>query len=274
MRFLRSLLLLALLAPALALGHSGSYVSYSKSWSTSDGTAVTSDVIDARDLESLTIASSAVTTNRSLTVSCIAADGTTALFSFPAITVTAATGPAYVVWNPHAVVMAAAPTGVVYYATNLCPKVQASLAAAGAAAARIDITGRRQQVAASVQVLAYESGSVIAGAAISSGVIDTRRVDSLMILVEATTTGRALVLSCTDSAGTALFSFASFTVTAGSKFLNQYRINSLPTLSTDLVAVSEVTGVLHVPAPPCNYMKADVAAAGAASAKLAVYARN
>jgi hypothetical protein len=88
-----------------------------------------------------------------------------------------------------------------------------------------------------------------------------------VVLVEATTTNRALVLSCTNSAGTSQFDFASFTVTAANKYLHTIRADS-PTPGT------EPTNVTHYPLEPCRYMKATIAAAGAASAKLAVYVRN
>jgi hypothetical protein len=89
----------------------------------------------------------------------------------------------------------------------------------------------------------------------------------MTVIVEATTTGRALVVSCVDSDGTALFNFASLTVTAGQKFMRVFRPYTT-------VPGTEPTNVLHIPIHLCRYMKASVAAAGAASAKLAAYVRN
>lgn len=274
------ILLAAVLAtiavPTQSKAHSGSYSYYTFSAPAVNGSALASDVIDARELESLVITVSAVTADRVATVSCLAADKTTALYSFPTVTAAVAgVAKQYILIYPDAVVPATAPTGTTIWNVALCPYMQVSLASA-AGTGQLDIIGRRQQVAAQVSrcpsstdrslAYCYESGSVTAGAAIASPVMDTRRFESLTILVEATTTGRALVLSCTDSSGTSLFDFASFTVTAANKYL----LNVRPDSATP---GTEPTNVTHFPVQLCRYMKASIAAAGAASAKLATYLR-
>lgn len=250
-----------------AVADSGAYTAYTYTGSATSGNALTSDTVDARDLESLTIVGSAATADRTMTVNCLAADGSTVLFAYPAITLAFATAPKKVInINPKATVPATPPTNTTVWNTSLCPKMNVVLASA-AGAATLDIIGRREQVAASVQVASYESGSVTGGAALASGTFDTRRVESMMILVEATTTNRALVIACTDSTGTSLFDFASFTVTAANKYLHLLRWDSA-------TPGTEPTNVTHYPVELCRYMKATIAAAGAASAKLAVYTRN
>lgn len=268
--------LVAFAVPSVSRAHAGAYVAYEwvDSVTTTSGVALSSPVIDARDLESLIFEAEAATSTRSLVISCMAVDGTTSLFDFAAVTITA--GSKFSVqMRPDLTVPASAPTGTTYLSVSPCPKVKASMAAVNGTA-KLTVQGRRQQVAARVikacptadrtQPACYESGSVTAGAALTTGVIDTRRGEALQVLVEATTTNRALVVSCTDSAGTILYSYPSLTVTAGSKYLQTYNPETK-------VPGSEPTGVTHVPVELCSYMKADVAATGAASAKLAAYLR-
>jgi hypothetical protein len=108
---------------------------------------------------------------------------------------------------------------------------------------------------------------VTAGAALTSGVIDTSTLEHLQVIVEATTTNRALVVTCLAADGTtSIFDFASLTVTAGSKYMRTFRLDAP-------IPGSEPTGVVHLPFELCAKMQATVAAAGAASAKLAVYGR-
>jgi hypothetical protein len=259
--------LIAALCALPVLADSGAYSYYTYTNTATSGNALTSEVVDARDLENLTIVGQVATADRAITVNCLANDGATVLFAYPAITAAFATAPKKVIQiRPDGNVPGTPPTNTTVWNTTLCPKMNVVMASA-AGTAQLDIMGRRQQVNANVQVSSYESGSVIAGAALASGTIDTRRVESMVILVEATTTNRALVISCTNSAGTSLFDFASFTVTAANKYLHQIRPDS-PTPG------SEPTNVTHYPLELCRYMKATVAAAGAASAKLAVYTRN
>lgn len=274
-KLFRSLIAALAFVPLFAFAHSGAYSTYTWSGTAGSGVALTSEVIDTRDLESLSVVASVATADRAVTVSCLAADRTTALFSFPAVTAAAA-GQAQInlFIRPDVSVPGTAPTGVTVWNVSLCPLMQVSMASA-AGTAKLELVGRRQQVNAVVSKCGasvrtdptcYESGSVGAGAALSTGVIDTRRGEGLTFLAEATTTNRALVVSCTDSAGTVLFSFASVTITAGSKFMLHYRPDS-PTPGT------EATGITHYPVSLCRYMKGTIAAAGAASAKLASYLR-
>jgi len=274
-KLFRSMIAVLAFIPVLALAHTGAYSTYTWTGTAGSGVALTSEVIDARDLESLSIVASVATADRAITVSCLAADKSTALFSYPAVTAVAA-GQAQVniLINPDSVVPGTAPTGVTIWNVSLCPIMQVSMASA-AGTAQLDIMGRRQQTGAMVSKCptlnrtdptCYESGAVAAGAALATGVIDTRRGESVTFLTEATTTNRALVVSCTDSAGTVLFNFASVTVTAGSKFLLHYRPDSA-------TPGTEPTGVTHYPVNLCRYMKGTIAAAGAASAKLASYMR-
>jgi hypothetical protein len=264
---MKKILMLLAFLPAFVLAHSGQYVAYTYTATATSGNALTGEVFDARELESLVIVGSVVTADRAITVSCLASDGTTSLFAFPAVTAVAA-GQAkqMILIRPDATVPGTAPTGTTVWNISLCPKMQVTMASA-AGTARLDVVGRRQQSNMRTQKIAYESGSVTAGAALSSGVLDVRRVESAVFLVEATTTNRTLVVSCVTSDGaTSLFDFASFTVTAGSKYLHNYRQDS-PTPG------SEPTGVTHFPIELCQYMRASIAAAGAASAKLAAYVR-
>jgi hypothetical protein len=269
--------ILIALAPALASAHSYSYSTYTYTGTATSGNALASDVVDARELESLDIVGSVATADRAITVTCLAVDKTTVLFTLPTVTAVAA-GQAKqrILINPDATVPGTAPTGTTIWNIPLCPWMQVNMASA-AGTAQLDIMGRRQQVAAQTSRCAryaidrsqpdcYESGSVTAGAALTAGVMDTRRAEALTVIVEATTTNRTLVVSCTDSTGTSLFDFASLTVTAGSKFMQVFRPDS-PTPG------SEPTGVTHFPLNLCRYMTATIAAAGAASAKLATYLR-
>ncbi len=114
----------------------------------------------------------------------------------------------------------------------------------------------------------YESGSVASGGALSSGVLDMSSYSSAQVLVEATTTNRTLVANCVAKDGSTIpFKYASFTVTAGSKFMLTYRPDSP-------IPGTEPTGVTHIPVEPCPKMSWTIAATGSASAKLAVYARK
>lgn len=258
---------LALLFATSALAHSGAYVTYTNSGTFVSGAAYDSGVIDTRDLESLVVVADADTADRALVVNCLANDQSTVLFAFPTVTAAVAGQDKVVIsLRPDSIVPGTAPTGVTYYNVNLC-RYMSVTAASAAGAGTIQITGRRNQVGASVVTSYYESGSVTAGAALATPVFDLRRAQSVTFLVEATTTNRALIVSCTNAAGTVLFSYASLTVTAGSKYLRNYRPDS-PTPG------SEPTGVVHFPVELCPYMKATVAAAGAASAKLSAYVRN
>jgi hypothetical protein len=258
---------LAAFLPTLSLAHSGEYVSYewASSVTTTSGVALNSLVIDTSDLESLTFDVEATTSTRTMTVSCLAADKTTALFSFPALTVTAGSKFRQE-YRADTVIPSSLPTGVTLYNVPLCRYMQAAMPAVNGTA-KLNVIGRRQQVAASVITNFYESGSITAGAALTTGVIDTSRARSITVIAEATTTNRTLVVSCTDSAGTSLFDYASLTVTAGSQFMRVVRADSS-------VPGSEPTNVVHLPVTPCRWMTATIAAAGAASAKVAAYVRN
>lgn len=256
---------LAFAGPAFA--GTGEYSYYTYTGTAGSGAALTSDVIDASQLESLTIVGSVATADRDITVSCLASDSSTILFSYPAVTAASA-GQAkqMIIMSPEQTVPASPATGVTYYSVDLCPKMKVVMASA-AGTAQLDIIGRREQVAARVVTQQYESGSVGSGGALATPIFDTRRAGSMTIVTEATTTPRTLVVSCTDSAGTSLFDFPSLTVTAGSKFVRFFRPYTV-------VPGSEPTGVLHIPVHLCRYMKASIAATGVASAKLAAYIRN
>lgn len=294
------------------------------------GEGALSKTVDGSMYESLQIVATAATTDRSLQVSCMALNGTTSLFDFPAITVTAgavatmvvmradgrqvpgfipawAASTAYRVgervtnssnvyevitagtsaaaggptttaaditdntahWKFIAVAGVAAPTGVTYLDVSPCNKVRASMAAVSAGPAVnafLGVYGRARPGFVRPISSFYESGSVASGAALSR-TVNATRLESIQVLVEATTTNRALVASCMAANGTTtLFSFPSHTITQGQKYLLTYRFDSA-------VPLGEVTNVKHVPVEVCPIMKFAIAATGAASAKLAVYGR-
>ena len=223
-------------------------------------------------LDSLTILAKAVGTSsdRVLTLACLAKDGTTALFTYPTVAV-AANGKVMVVLRANVTVPATAPTGVTYLPLA-CPTVKISMAAITAGAgitADLAVYGRKivAERGASPFKNLYESGSVGSGGALSSGVLDASRYDQLTVLTEATTTNRTLVVSCMSKDGVnSLFDFASLTVTAGAKFMRVFRTDAP-------IPGTEPTNVLHIPVDLCPKMQATIAATGSASAKLAVYAR-
>jgi hypothetical protein len=153
--------------------------------------------------------------------------------------------------------------------TSLCPRVKASMAAVAAGAgvtAKLAVYGYATEGRTKPVRYQYESGSVGSGAALSTGVIDAARLETLVVLAEASDTNRALVVSCLAKDGTtSLFDFPSLTVVAGSKYLREFRFGPLPQV--------EPVGIVHIPVNLCPRMKASIAAAGAAAAKLAAYGR-
>lgn len=289
--------------------------------------------VKSRQLDSLTILASATGTSsdRVLTISCLAKDNTTVLYSFPTVAVAANAkvavvmranlrqDPDYIIpWKAsttyrlgeratndsgkvyevitagasaasggptgvtaditdnaahwkYVAVAGASPTGITYLNVTPCPRVKASMAAISAGAgitANLSIYGRRAAAGLTRQYsVDYESGSVGSGAALSSGLITTSKLESLQILTEATTTGRTLVVSCMSRDGVnILFSLANVTVAASNKYLLTYRLDAN-------VPSTEAANVTHIPLELCPLMKASIAATGAASAKLAVYGR-
>lgn len=294
------------------------------------GEGAISKTVEGGLYDSILVVATAATTDRTLSMACMANDGTTSLFAFPDITVTAgavatlvsmrpemrqvpgfipawAASTAYRVgervtnssnvyevitagttaasggptttaaditdntahWKFIAVAGVAVPTGITYLDVSPCAKVKVSMAAVTAGTdvnAFLGVYGRARTGFTRPISSFYESGSVAAGAALSR-TVNTTRLESIQVLVEATTTSRALVASCMAANGTTIiYSFPSFTITQGQKYLLTYRFDSP-------VPLGEVTNVKHVPVEVCPIMKFAIAATGAASAKLAVYGR-
>lgn len=267
-------LILALVVAVLAMPALAQYRVAAYQWEGTagiDGAAITSAVIDTGKYDALTIVGTAATTDRAIQISCIAKDGTTALFTYADVAIAVATQAKVLVQvRPDVTVPGTAPTGVTYISTTLCPRMKVTIPSVTGGAgvgATLAITARQNPNATKPVRYQYESGSVTAGAALTTGVIDTAKLENLQVIVEATTTNRTLVVSCMAKDGTtANFDFASLTVTAGSKFMRTFRADAP-------IPGSEPTGVVHIPVDLCPKMKASIAAAGAASAKLAAYGR-
>jgi hypothetical protein len=112
-----------------------------ESGSVAAGAVITSPVIDASNLASITFTlDPGAAATRSLQVNCLAKDGTTVLFAFPAVS--AATGAKVLVAMSSQNIQSTAPTGVTYWAVAPCQRIQAVVAASGAVAAQLAIYGR------------------------------------------------------------------------------------------------------------------------------------
>jgi hypothetical protein len=228
------------------------------------GAAITTPVFDLRRTGSIQayLRNDSGSVSRTLIFKCLAADGTTALFTNATVTVgTSASGAMTI--DPYISSVSAA-SGQTKSPILPCAKGQFAVAAAGTSAA-LQVLGRGGDPLR----VNYET-SVAAGAAVDSPVFDTSKVNLISVLVDnsAGAGNRTLTYKCIADDGTSVL-FTS----AGLAVAETAPGNAILTLTSRASAATATTRQTIHPMPPCKKMSFHIAAAGAAAVGLAVYGR-
>lgn len=231
------------------------------------GAVLNSDVLATGGADTVlaTVDNSAGAGARQFSYKCLAADGTTALFTSADLAVTnLAPGITAVAFDPRSSVATVA-AGQVVYPFLPCPKMSFHVAAAGAAAAAVTVYARPGVPLK----LKYET-SVAAGAVVTSPVFNTETIDQLVLLVNNSAGAGARVVryKCLAIDGTTVV-WTSPDVSVS----NAAPGNAAIYLDNRVTTVTAATRQTIHPMPTCNKMQVTIDAAGAAAVGLAVYGR-